>query len=346
MADATYRMGRQATRWPVVLAALVALSSLFVVVGAGVAEAAPPCGQPNSTCHLAFRFEDPAGSGSYTNTEPHYAGKGLTITNTELVPTIGAGVLPVVLEVEDELGHRDTKYAEQISVAVFSSTVSGWMLSGTKTVTAVNGAAAFTDLSLDVPGYYQLIGTATGAGIASAVSPAFKIADDVCGQGETCTSSFHQDGTLLMDASLSYGGDGTVALSVGIDGGSNCSTADFTDPFFHAPAEWTVDEVLATGADTKLLTVRIAKAWRQIVLDRGTRSYRPCITATVEFTTWENSPLTFNAATGEFTGLGPDCSKTIEFFCRAFVKSNKAGDILEGISLPSGASVPGDPHGR
>jgi hypothetical protein len=147
----------------------------------------------------------------------------------------------------------------------------------------------------------------------------------------------------MMDATLTNGGTGTVGLSVGIDNLSDCST--LSDQFFYGPAEWTVDEVRATTSGTKLLVMRIDKMWRQIVVDKGTQSYRPCITAIVQPpATWNNTPV-IPETTGEFTFLAPDCSKTITYFCRAYAKSNKSGDVLEGVSLPSGTII-GDPRGH
>lgn len=315
------------------LMSLIVLSSLLIVLSAEIASASQ-CGQANAAgCHLAFRFENPAKSGVYTDTGPHEAGINETITTTALDPS-GP---PVIVEVEDASNHRDTNYGGQISVTISTGTGN---LSGTTTVTAVDGAASFTDLSIDTKGNFQLTATAlTGTGTAPITSGTFPIQADTCAHGETCTDSFQ----TLMTATLTNGGTGTVGLSVGIDALSNCSTDGFIDPFFHAPAEWTLDEVRATGTSTKLLVIRIDKAWRQIVVDKGIQSYRPCITALVPFTTWENSPLTQNG--DEFTGLAPDCSKTIAYFCRAYVKSNKVGDVIEGISLPSG-SVAGDPRGH
>jgi hypothetical protein len=330
------------------------ISSLFVIVGAQVASAAQ-CGQivdPPQLCSLAFRFDG-------ADSSPHRAAVGETITSVDLDPSDPIG-FPVIVEVEDESHLRDTSYGGQISVAL----TSGSGLSGTMTVTAVEGAARFTDLSIDTKGKdFQLTATATaapGTVITPVTSGTFRIEGDRCARGETCTDSLPVGTTTLspapsqtlMVASLSYGGTGVVALSVGIDSLTSCSTDTFTDPFFHAPAETTVDEVRATGTGTKVVVLRIDKTWRQMVRDRGTQSYRACITAPVSFLTWpgnsdqsQNSPLIFNPATGEYTGLAPDCSMTITYFCRAFVKSNKSGDVLEGITFPAGGDQP-DPRGH
>ncbi len=343
MGGTTLRMSGRGQTPFALLISLVVLSSFFIVAGAQVASAAQ-CGQAGAGagCHLAFRFEDPAKSGSYTDTSPHQAGVGQTVTNTDLDP----GGVRVTVEVEDILGRRDTSYAGLVSITPFAG------LNGVTSIQAVDGAATFT-LNIGSPGYFQLTATVQEAGIAPVTSAVFRIQKSVCESGDTCSDSFGN----LMDASLTNGGSGTIGLSVGIDGvdkraGGNgfippttgCGTNTFADPFFHAPAEWTVDEVRATTAATKLVVVRIEKAWRQMVLDKGASSYRPCITALVPFTTWDSSPLT-QTAPGEFTGLAPDCGRTITYFCRAFVKSNKVGDVLEGISLPSG-SIAGDPRGH
>jgi hypothetical protein len=342
------------------LTTLVVLSSFFVIAGAQVASAAQ-CGQPiepPEACSLTFRFENPAGSGIYTDRSPRRAAVGETITSVDLDPSGPS----VIVEVEDEFGHRDAAYGGQISVALIGSGA----LFGHTTVTAVEGAASFTDLSIDTKGKnFQLTATASpssgftvGTLDNPLISNTFRIEGDRCAKGETCTDSLPVPKTLspapsttLMTASLTNSGTGVVSLSVGVDGvdalagGSgmtSCSTDSFTDPFFHAPGETTVDEVRATGTGTKVVVLRIGKTWRQKVLDRGTQSYRPCITALVRFTPWDSSPVT-ETAPGEFTGLAPDCSKTITTFCRAFVKSNKSGDVLEGIAFPAGDIIAGDP---
>jgi hypothetical protein len=358
------RRWRRAPGSLALLTTLVVLSSFFVIAGAQVASAAQ-CGQeidppPPEACSLAFRFENPAGSGFYTDGSPRRAAVGETITSADLDPK-GS---PVIVEVEDEFGHRDTAYVGDISVALIGS----GRLSGDLSVPAVGGAASFTDLSIDTKGKsFQLTATASpsigftvGTPDNPLISGTFRIEGDRCARGETCTDSLPVPKTLspapsgtLMIASLTNSGTGVVALSVGVDGVdalaggtgmTSCSTDTFTDPFFHAPAETTVDEVRATGVGTKVVVLRIGKTWRQKVLDRGTQSYRPCITALVRFTTWDSSPLT-ETAPGEFTGLAPDCSKTITTFCRAFVKSNKSGDVLEGITFPAGDAL-GDPRGH
>jgi len=339
MIEKAHRTQRQrSASWFYLVTALLLFASLFIVAGAQVASAAQ-CSQAGAGagCHLAFRVENAVKSGSYTDTSPHQAGINQIITNTDLFP----GGVPVTVEVEDGLGRRDTSYTGEISIDL----VSGSGLSGnTPSPSAVDGKASFT-LRIANAGYFQLVATVQETGIAPVTSAVFRVQESACPNGQTCTDSFQNEGVTLMEASLTNGGTGTIGLSVGIDSLSSCTTETFTDPFFHAPAEWTVDEVRATSATTKLLVIRIEKAWRQIVPDNGASSYRPCISAFVSFTPWDGSPVTFNPESGEYTALAPDCGKGITYFCRAYVKSNKSGDVLEGISLPSG-SIAGDPRGH
>ena len=333
------------------LTTLVVLSSFFVIAGAQVASAAQ-CGQLNNppACSLAFRFENPVKSFNYTDTSPHQAAVGETITRADLDPN-GP---PAIVEVEDLDGHRDTNFGGQISLTLVIVSASGTPTLSGATATAVNGAASFPNLSIDTKGYFQLTATATGPGITPVTSGTFRIQGDRCVPGDTCRDSFQ----TLMEASLTNGGTGTVALSVGIDGVdvkaggtglTSCSVGSFVDTWFHAPAETTVDEVGATGIGTKIAVLRIKKPWRLMVPDNGASSYRGCVTAQLTadqastITTWNNSPIT-ETAPGQWTFLVPDCTKTITTFCRAFTKSNGA-DVLEGLAFPSGA-VFGDPRGH
>jgi hypothetical protein len=339
------------------LTSLIVLSSLFVIVGAQVASAAQ-CGSVNNppACSLAFRFENPAKSGVYTDTSPHQAAVGETITRVDLNPSGN----PVVVEVEDAVGHRDTNFRGQVFLALVIISASGTPTLSGATATAVNGAASFPNLAItNGKGDFQLTATASPSnGIVSVTSGLFRIHADRCEPGDTCTDVFQFQSQTFMEASLTNGGTGTVALSVGIDGVderlggaglTSCSVGSFVDTWFHGGAEMTVDELRATGSGTKVVVLRIKKAWRLMVPDNGASSYRGCVTAQLTaqqastIATWNNSPIT-QTAPGQWTFLVPDCTKTITTFCRAFTKSN-GGDVLEGLAFPSGA-VFGDPRGH
>jgi hypothetical protein len=338
-------MGATIRRWRrrapgslALLTTLVVLSSFFVIAGAQVASAAQ-CGRGQAVCHLNFF------------TQPHRAEMGQIITDQDLT-TPSEGGQPVIVEVLDQDGVRDTTYAGSIRVFVSFAHPSGGVLSGLTTVNAVNGAASFSDLSLNVAADYQLTAEAlTGTGITpSPPSATFRIEYSACDAGQTCAAPF-QD---LSEVSMAYTGSGRGAVSHGTDELSNCTVPGvFTDPFFHGPAEWSAIAVLPVvttqatrpGSTNQLIVHRIFKRWRQIVLDHGSSSYRECVTSPVAFVPWPGSPLTLDPVTGKYTGLLADCSKTNTGLCQAYVKSTKAGDILEGISAPPSALVP-DPRGH
>ena len=93
------------------------------------------------------------------------------------VPPSGAEVRDIItpaiqVAVLDTSGNPDPNFVGTVSVAL-GTNVSGGFLSGSKTVAAVSGIAAFGDLSLDRAGTYTLVASATGAG--SATSAAFTI---------------------------------------------------------------------------------------------------------------------------------------------------------------------------
>jgi hypothetical protein len=340
MGATAHQRWRRAPGSLALLTTLVVLSSFFVIAGAQVASAAQ-CGRGQAACRLNFF------------TQPHRAERGQIITDRDLT-TPSEGGQPVIVEVLDTDGVRDTTFAGQIMVYVSSPSPSPGFLSGHTTVNAVNGAASFSDLSLDVAADYQLTAIAlTGTGIApSPPSATFRIEYDVCNSGQTCAAPFQDAGGTLSEVSMAYTGSGRGAVSHGTDDLSDCTVLGvFTDPFFHGPAEWSAIEVLGTSGiarpsnTNQLIVHRITKRWRQIVLDQGSNSYRECVTSPVSFVTWNNSPLTFDPLTGDYTGLLADCTKANTGLCQAYVKSTKAGDILEGISAPPSALVP-DPRGH
>lgn len=72
----------------------------------------------------------------------------------------------------DSLGNTDVTFTGNVTVALGANSVGGF-LEGTKTVAAVFGVASFGDLSVDRPGSYALLATASGA--TAATSAGFTI---------------------------------------------------------------------------------------------------------------------------------------------------------------------------
>jgi hypothetical protein len=283
-------------------------------------------------CVLAFRVE--TSPGTYTSGVPLAAQKGTPFQ--------------VQVEAEDGSGHKVPINTGSVSLSINSQSTRpdgaiGTLSGNVPPKPLVNGVATFNSASIDVSANYTL--KATSPGLTDAISLAFSVVDSLCGPGGTCSSTYSQDNKLLLDVSVNNPSTASILLSLGLDFPPDCNTATFTDPFFHAPVAWTTDSIgTTTNAGNKVLVVRITKAWRQMVLDRGVSSYRPCVTGPLSAWsggTWNGSPLTITG--GQATGLLPDCSGSLTAWCLSYVKGNKAGDVLEGIALPIQGP---DPHGK
>ncbi len=96
----------------------------------------------------------------------------LVFTTQPVQTAAGATIPTVVVTAEDQFNNVATAFANAVTVAISSGTgKAGAVLSGTKTVTAAAGIAAFATLSIDSVGTnYTLTATATGlvGGFASA----------------------------------------------------------------------------------------------------------------------------------------------------------------------------------
>src|SRR3989441_932420 len=90
-------------------------------------------------------------------------------------PTAGGTISPAVqVAAQDDAGNTVMGFGADITIALGNNPAGG-TLSGTKTVTAVNGVATFSNLSIDRAGNgYTLVATATG--LTGATSAPFNIA--------------------------------------------------------------------------------------------------------------------------------------------------------------------------
>jgi len=93
----------------------------------------------------------------------------LAFTVQPSTTTAGSTISPaVVVAAQDGSGNTDASFSGTISIAL-GANPSGGLLAGTRSVSAVNGVATFSDLSIDRADSYTLQATATGlTGAASA----------------------------------------------------------------------------------------------------------------------------------------------------------------------------------
>jgi hypothetical protein len=103
------------------------------------------------------------------------AGEATKLTFTQAPVTTSAGsTMPAVrVAIQDASGNTVTSATAQVTLAIGANPGSG-TLSGTTTVSAVNGVAVFSTLSIDKAGSGYTL-TAASAGLADATSPAFDI---------------------------------------------------------------------------------------------------------------------------------------------------------------------------
>src|SRR5437016_5996196 len=100
----------------------------------------------------------------------------LVFTVQPTTTTAGSPISPAVqVAAQDDAGNTVAGFGTDITIAL-GNNPGGGMLSGTKTVTPVNGVATFSTLSINNPGTgYTLVATTTAPGVTGATSAAFNI---------------------------------------------------------------------------------------------------------------------------------------------------------------------------
>ncbi len=312
------------------LTTLVVLSSFFVIAGAQVAGAAQ-CGRGTTVCHLAFQFEDPAGSGSYTPGEPQDALTRATITTTDFNTPPGASVR---VEAEDEMNHRVTSFSGTITLAVETWSVpSSEIPPGTtvddffsgKTETAVDGVATFGSLRSSHSGTFTLEAQSPEIPMTGwRPSTSFDVWDKRCEQGTPCVVSKPRTMTAALDTSAA----GTYLLSL------NADSISCGDTFNHAPGTVTVD---STSEQTKVLTITIDKSEVKAAPNNGVMFYQVCYQSDTPFNPRGGDPS--NPADDVTLGLLPDCPPmptAADAPCILSKSKDKAGNVVIKVLLPAG----------
>jgi hypothetical protein len=87
----------------------------------------------------------------------------------------GQTISPVVVEVVDQYGNVETSENSDTVTLSLGSNPSGGTLSGTLTLTVVNGVATFSDLSIDLTGMGYTLHATVDGGLPDLDSDAFSI---------------------------------------------------------------------------------------------------------------------------------------------------------------------------
>jgi len=236
---------------------------------------------------------------------------------------------PVQVEVLDGNGVRVTSSTVAITLAIGADSPNpapGALLSGATSVTqnAVTGVASFSTLSVNLHGDYDL--SATSPGITSATSNVFSIWDvaTACTAGKTCTATINQTNSMSTSASGTSSTDGFLLESLG-EGTLTCG-----DNFHHAPSVTTLSERNFTSLSTKTVVLQIDKTVvQQQGPNNGVSFYQVCYSSGTPFTDRYGNTTTL--------GLLPDCtSQSPTPPCVASKTKDKAGDVIETLTLPGG----------
>jgi hypothetical protein len=157
----------------------------------------------------------------------------LVFTTQPSATAAGSNVSPaIVVTAQDQFNNPATSFANAVTIAITGGTgTSGASLSGTKTVTAVNGTATFSTLSIDSVGTgYTLSATATGlvGGFASAtfnIIPGAATQLVFTGQPSNATAGANIAPAITVTARDGKGNTataftGSVTLAIGTNAGS------------------------------------------------------------------------------------------------------------------------------
>jgi hypothetical protein len=276
-------------------------------------------------------------------TQPHRARTSDTISGSDYSPAGSA----VAVEMIDGSGHRVTSSSASITMQLGPSSTGLGALSGTKTVSAVNGLASFSTLSIDDAGAYTLLATSPGA--TPATSTPFRI-DDVavsCTPGVDCSGSISSR-NLSANVTAFSGGltSGSDFLTFSLDNGPVLDCAGYTE----MSPDWVVVEA-TSSARTKSATLIIPKRLMNAVANNGASFIEMCFGAPEPFTVKPGTTRTVlnvdvdgdGVLDNWYEGLLPDCSPGFPPPCVSSRKKTGSGDGVITATLPASGA---DPHMR
>jgi hypothetical protein len=233
-------------------------------------------------------------------TQPANAEVGKTITTTPYTPTGG----PITVEVVDGAGNRLTTSSARITISLAPGSGTG-ALSGTTTVDAVNGVAAFSDLKISASGSYAFV--ASSPGLTSATSSGFRIDDvvTVCSEDLTCTATASNANTTLDVTASSNAQADAGALVIDSHIADRLDCAGYTEL---SRGDFAVDFIASSGVvgREKVVTLTIDKQTMNELPSNGAALLNMCFGAPFQFAVKPGTPA-LQQQQGLYVGLLPDC---------------------------------------
>src|SRR5205814_610866 len=160
----------------------------------------------------------------------------------------GQAIIPAVtVQIQDANGNL-TNSTASVAVAIANNPSSG-TLSGTTPVTAVNGTAAFSDLSINNGGTGYIL-QATSAGLTSATSSAFNINNPA----PTLTSISPTSGNLSQTLDVTFTGTNFISGVTTVSFGANITVNTVT---VNSSTSLTANITIGSGATTGARNVSV-----------------------------------------------------------------------------------------
>jgi hypothetical protein len=249
---------------------------------------------------------------------------------------------PLQVTILKDDGTVDMNSSAPVTI-VLAPNPNGGVLAGTTTVTAVNGVATFSTLSINMAGHaYQLL--ASSPGIAPAGSRAF----DEVNAGTTCTGTGSCSTTATTTTSaltLSVPGGATTTLSVSFNVGTPLVCPGYTPQ----DANW-FSFLSSSTRNGKVVTYQVRPSAEGSELLGATQF---CLGAPYPFESRSGGPAapgTLPDGSSGFIALLPNCHAGSQGPCVAKrssvadASSPTGFDVVLTVSFPAGLS--GDPWGR
>ena len=260
------------------------------------------------------------------------AGEAITTTPFNVPP----GAAPTV-EVVDGAGRRVT--SSNVAVTLTLAPVIGTgLLTGTTSVTAVNGLATFGDLAITAQGSYVIV--ASSPGLDSATTSPIRIdeAATVCIENLTCAATLSNPAATLAVSALSTSETDTGVLVINRNIGPALDCAGYTEV---SDGDFAVDFLPGAGSTgrAKVVTATITKEAMNRLPENGAAHLNMCFGAPFVFAVKPGTPPLQQPEPGLLVGLLPDCGTFSPPCVSKRQKANGAKGVIE-VRAPGGAQDP------
>jgi hypothetical protein len=262
-------------------------------------------------------------------------------TQPSTTPSTAAISPAVVALIQDAGGNTVTTSSANVTVAIGTNPAAG-TLGGTKTVAASNGAATFTDLSIDKAGTGYTI-TASSTGLTGATSSAVNITQSklVITSSAMTTTTGTSSGLITVERQDSSGSPIANASALTV----NLSSSAGTGGFRNAPDTAAITSVsIPSGSSTATFRYRDSAVGRPTITATATGHTSATQTVTVNNgaaagLAWRN--VKTGSANPPATSVTPVCTGTVgsTYACTVTLAGSGANNAFISANVAFGDSV-------